>query len=251
MSASSSPPPPPPRMRMTASHKALAGLIGFLIAAKLIEMALRMPFRVPAQQAVFSWRLVIFYVALALLGSGFAHVVGFPGMSEKGVSNRGRIWTPLAIGVVLGAALLAVDHAIGFARLDAATFGVPTLSLPSGYNVFFQLFAAVDASILYYLFALSFTVWFFGTLLLSRRWPSQIFWIMAIFVSLLEPFAIASHGHWALLRLGPASAGVAAMLALIFAMDLAAAILFRRFGFTAAVALRVSAIAVWHIIGKL
>ena len=244
------PPPAEPPMQMSASHKALAGLIAFLLVVKLIEMAIHIPFQVPQQAAVFSWKSVIFIAAIALLGSGFAHIVGFPGMWEKEASNGGRIWLPLAIGIILGVALLIVDRATGFAHTDAMTFGVPSLSLPFGYAAFFQLFASVSAAVLYYLFALAFTVWFIGTLLLSRHWPSQVFWILAVFVSLLEPWNIASRNHWALVRLASAPAGIVAVLALIYVMDFAAIVLFRRFGFTAALILRVSTIAVWHIIGK-
>jgi len=237
-------------MRMTASHKALLGMIVFLLAAKLIEMAARIPFQNPSQQAVFSWRSVIFFVAIALLGSGFAHIVGFPGMWDRQVGNSGRIWAPLAIGIVVGVALLSLDHATGFAHLYAKAFGVSSLSLPFGSQVLFQLFAAVSASILYYLFAVAFAVWFFGTLLLSRHWPSQTFWVVAIVASLWEPLAVAGQHHWALMRLAPLSAGVVGLLVLIYTLDLAAVILFRRFGSTAALILRISAITVWHIIGR-
>ncbi len=253
MSSAGGPPPPPepPGIRLTSSHKALLGLLVFLLAAKLTEMAVHIPFQNPAQQAMFSWKTVIFFVAIALLGSGFAHIVGFPGMWEQGTGNRGRIWAPLAIGIVLGVALLSLDRASGFARLYATAVGAPALSLPPGATILFQLFAAVSASILYYLFALSFTIWFFGTLLLARRWPSATFWVTAVVVSLWEPLTLASRHHWALMRLAPVSVGVVGILALLYVMDLSAAILFRRFGFTAALILRVSAIAVWHIIGKL
>jgi hypothetical protein len=250
MSATSAPSSEAPPMRMSASHKALVGLIAFLILAKLIEMAIRIPFRVPAQQGLFSWKSVIFFTSIALLGSGFAHIVGFPGMWDKGVSNRGRIWLPLAIGIVLGVGLLGVDRATGFSHLNATTFGVPSLSLPLGYSIFFQLFASVSAAILYYLFALAFTVWFVGVLLLSRHWPSQVFWILAVVVSFWEPWVLASQHHWALMRFTSAPAGVCGVLALIYAMDFASAVLFRRFGFLAALILRISAMAVWHIIGK-
>ncbi|HVB99504.1 MAG TPA: hypothetical protein VNJ12_09280 [Candidatus Dormibacteraeota bacterium] len=247
---SSLPTPEPPPVRMTASHKALLGIIAFLVAAKLTEMAVHIPFQNPAQQAVFSWKSLIFFVAIALLGSGFAHVVGFPGMWEKGVSRRGRIWAPLGIGIVIGVALLAIDHATGFVRLYAAAVGAPPHSLPLGASVLFQLYAAVNASILYYLFALSFTLWFFGTLVLSRHWPSQTFWVMALVVSLWEPLTMASQRHWALLRLAPVSAGLVGILVLIYTMDLAAMVLFRRFGFIAALIVRVSAMSIWHIIGR-
>lgn len=245
------PAPEPPPMRMTASHKALVGLIAFLLVAKLIELAVHTSFRNPAQQAVFAWKSVIFFVAIALLGSGFAHVVGFPGMWEKGTGNRGRIWTPLVLGIVLGVGLLSTGRATGFAQVYAAAIGTGSLSLPFGANVLFQLYAAVSAAVIYYLFALSFTVWFFGTLLLSRHWPTQTFWVMAVLVSLWEPLTMARQHHWALFRLTPVTAGVVGVLALIYVMDLTAAILFRRFGFTAALILRVCAITVWHIIGKI
>lgn len=243
-------PPAEPPMQLSASHKALAGLLAFLVLAKLIEMAVHVPFHTPQQIAVFSWKSVIFFAAIALLGSGFAHIVGFPGMWEKRVSNRGRIWLPLFIGIVLGVGLLVIDRATGFGHIFAMTFGVSSLSLPFGYSVLYQLYASVCTSILYYLFALAFTVWFIGTLLLSRHWATQVFWILAVLVSLLEPWNIASRNHWALLRLAPAPAGIIAVLALIYVMDFAAVVLFRRFGFTAALILRISAIAVWHIIGK-
>jgi hypothetical protein len=242
--------PEPPRAKLTASHKALMVMIAFLVAAKLAVMASHFPYQNAAQEAVLSWRSVIFFIAIALLGSGFAHIIGFPGMWEAGVSNRGRIWAPLGIGIVAGAALLAIDHASGFARLFAGVMQLPSPSLPLGYTVLFQLYAAVSGSILYYLFALAFTIWFFGTLLLSRHWPKHTFWVMALVVSLWEPLTMASQRHWALLRLEPMSMGVLAILVVLYALDLTAALLFRQFGFTAALVLRVSAIAVWHIIGR-
>jgi hypothetical protein len=241
-------PAPPPR-KITDSHKALIALLAFLVLAKLVAMGVHIPFQNAGQRALFGWKSIIFFMALALLGTGFAHIVGFPGMWEKEVSDRNRIWLPLAIGVVLGTALLAFDRGIGFAQLYAKAAGTVMSTPPFPYSALFQVFAGVGAAILYNLFSLAFTVWFFGTLLLARKWPSGTFWTMALVVSLWEPLTMASQRHWALFRLGPLSAGIMAILALIYVMDLVSVVLLRRFGFVATLVLRVSAVAVWHIIG--
>jgi hypothetical protein len=237
--------------KLKPSHKAIWAVVALLLLAKLVESLVHVPFTNPSQQAIFSWKSLAFFVSLLLLGSGFAHIIGFPGMWDEKVTNRQRIWAPLGIGLVIGVALLAADHAIGFGRLYAAALGTTPLAMPFPYSVLVQAYDGMCASILFTLFAVSFSVWFFGTLLLARRWPSGSFWVLAVIVSALEPFTMASPNHWALLRHGPVLGGIAAVLVLVYVMDLTGAILLRRFGFTAALVMRLSVVAVWHIIGRI
>jgi hypothetical protein len=236
--------------KLKASHKAMWTVIGLLILAKLVEVVVHIPNMNPSQQAIFSWKTLGFFVALLLLGSGFAHIIGFPGMWDEKVTNRQRIWAPLGIGLVIGTALLAIDHAIGFDRLYAAALGMSSPGVPFPLSVLVQSYAAACAAILFNLFAVAFSVWFFGTLLLSRHWPSQTFWVIAVLVSAVEPLTMARQGHWALFHVAPVSAGLVALLLIYYLMDLAGAILLRRFGFTATLVMRISAVFVWHIIGK-
>ncbi len=233
------------------SHKAMWAVVALLILGKLVEMVVHIPNMNPSQQAIFSWKTLGFFVALLLLGSGFAHIVGFPGMWDEKVTNRQRIWAPLGIGLVIGVALLAIDHAIGFGRLYATALGTSSLAVPFPYSVLVQAYDTVSAAILFTLFAVAFSVWFFGTLLLSRHWPRQTFWVIAVIVSAIEPLTMARQGHWALFHVAPVSAGLVAMLLLIYLMYLAGAILLRRFGFTATLVMQISAVAVWHIIGRI
>jgi len=237
--------------KLKASHKAMWTVIGLLILAKLVEMTAHIPNMNPSQQAIFSWKTLGFFVALLLLGSGFAHIIGFPGMWDEKVTNRQRIWAPLGIGLVIGVALLALDRAIGFGRLYATALGTSTPPVPFPHSVLVQSYDAVCAAILFTLFAVAFSVWFFGTLLLSRHWPTQTFWVIAVLVSAIYPLTMAHQGHWALFHVAPVSAGLVAMLLLIYLMYLAGAILLRRFGFTATLVMQISAVAVWHIIGRL
>ncbi|HEV2388330.1 MAG TPA: hypothetical protein VGS20_13870 [Candidatus Acidoferrales bacterium] len=240
----------PPRRKMSASQKALWGVVGFLVLAKLIELVVHMPVVNPSQTAIFAWKWIAFFAILALLGSGFAHIITFPGMWDPAVDNRDRIWKPLGIGLAFGAALLAVSHAARFAAAQAAAIGSPSLlHVPFPYSLLFYLYTGVCSSIFYCLFPIAFTVWFFGTLLLARRWPRHTFWTMAVLVSFWEPLTMAGRNHWALLR-QPHVAGIVALLALLYAADFTAACLFRRFGFLAALALRLSLVVVWNIIGK-
>ncbi len=251
MSTAGPPVPAPPSLKLTHSHKVLWGLVVFLLLAKLLAILVHVPFQSPGQQAVFAWKSVAFFVALTLLGAGFAHVVGFPGMWEKRFRLRQKIWIPIVIGLVLGTTLLFTDRFSEFGRLVAVVSHTPPHGLPFPDMLLFQVFATVCAAVLYNLFAVSFIVWFFGTLLLARRWSAQTFWVLAVVISLCEPFAIASQQHWALFHLAPLSAGIVGMFVLIYLLDLAAAILLRRFGFTAALVMRLSAVVVWHIIGRI
>lgn len=250
MSTTGPPPAAPPSLKMTPSHKALWGLVVFLLLAKLVSILAHIPFHTSGQQALFAWKSVAFFIALTLLGAGFAHVVGFPGMWEQRFRVRQKIWIPIAIGLVLGTALLFTGRAAGFSRLYALATKAPPVHLPLGDLVLFQVFAGSCAAILYNLFAVAFVVWFVGTLLLARRWPSPTFWVLAVVVSFAEPVVIASQQHWALFHVAPISAALVGLLALYYVLDLTAAILLRRFGFTAALVMRLSAVVVWHIIGR-
>ena len=226
-------------------------VIALLVLAKLVETVIHIPSMNPSQQAIFSWKSLGFFVALLLLGSGFAHIIGFPGMWDEKVTNRQRIWAPLGIGLVVGVALLAIDRAVGFAHLYAMALGSSSLAVPLPYSLLVQGYDAVCAATMFTLFGVAFSVWFFGTLLLSRHWPRATFWVLAVIVSAIEPLSMASQRHWALFHVAPVSAGLAAILMLVYVMDLTGAILLRRFGFTAALVMRISAVFVWHIIGKL
>ena len=242
---------PAARGKLKASHKAMWAVVGLLILAKLAETVVHVPNMNPSQQAIFSWKTLGFFIALLLLGSGFAHIIGFPGMWDEKVTNRQRIWAPVGIGLVVGVALLAIDHAIGFGRLYATALGTSPLAVPFPYSVLVQSYDAVCAAILFTLFGVAFSVWFFGTLLLSRHWPRATFWVLAVLVSAIEPLTMARQRHWALLHAGPVLAGGGAGLLLGYRVDLTGAILLRRFGFTAALVMRLSVVAVWHIIGRI
>jgi hypothetical protein len=228
----------------------MLGVAILLVLLKLIETFVHVPFSSPAEQAFFGWKSVLFFIALLLLGSGFAHVLGFPGMWEKKVTNRQRIWFPLLIGVALGAVLLAVSRAVASAHAQLALQAQAAHAMPFFYLLLVQTYKGVGSAIFFTLFPVTFAVWFIGTLLLARRWPTFVFWTITALVCLLEPYWTARSNHWALLHAGPVSAAVVALLALMYALDFVSAILLRRFGFTAVLVLRLSSVAVWHIIGK-
>ena len=244
------PPTPPPREPLKASHKVMLGVALLLVLLKLIENFARVPFGTPAEQAFFGWKPVLFFIALLLLGSGFAHVIGFPGMWEKAVSNRQRVWFPLLIGLVFGAALLVANRGVASAHAYAAAMGQATRAMPFFSVLLTQTYKGVGAAIFFTLFPITFAVWFVGTLLLSRRWPTPVFWTVSVLVCMLEPYWTLRNSNWALLHAAPVTAALVVLIVLMYAMDFVSAILLRRFGFTAVLILRLSAVAVWHIIGK-
>ncbi len=228
----------------------MLGVALLLVLLKLIETFAHVPFITPAEQAFFGWKSVLFFIALLLLGSGFAHVLGFPGMWEKTVANRQRVWFPLLVGLALGALLLAASRAVASAHAQIALQAQAARAMPFFSLLLIQTYKGVGAAIFFTLFPVTFAVWFIGTLLLSRRWPTAVFWTVSAVVCLLEPYWTARSNHWLLLHATPVSAALVALLLLMYALDIVSAILLRRFGFTAVLVLRLSSVAVWHIIGK-
>ena len=94
------------------------------------------------------------------------------------------------------------------------------------------------------MFAIPFLVWLLSNVVLRHRGQTQVFWLVAILAALYEPLpymtdALHHTGVLSSLRIfvGP-----------LFAANLVAAYIFRKYGFLAPLVMRLSFYLIWHII---
>src|SRR5262249_48585047 len=103
---------------------------------------------------------------------------------------------------------------------------------------------AVVVEVFYRLLPIPLVLWLVSSLLLRGRFQSQIFWVLAGLTSLIEPWtqALPELGTE-----GVTVSSVAAAFAIAFGQNLTQAVFFRRYGFVAAIAVRVGMYMVWHV----
>jgi hypothetical protein len=102
--------------------------------------------------------------------------------------------------------------------------------------------APILVEVLYRLLLIPLLLWLISTVILSGRAQNTIFWVLAVATSLLEPLTQFPD-------LQILSPGVASILAAeYFAINLTQAYFFRKYGFLAAILVRVGFYVVWHVL---
>jgi len=227
--------------RPSVSIRIYLGLMAYLVLVKLILTAFPAVFRSPAQASVFEWPLLALWTGLGLLGVWLSEKTGFPAAwGEKG-SNRPRIVIPLLLGTGLGLLAIATDALTGWTKFVAAKMSLPTIHIAFPASVLIYPGGAIIVEVVYRLFLIPLLLWLVSTKLCRGRWQTEIFWVLAILTSLVEPSG----------DLGLRELGVGAMASVFlqdFGLNLAQAWLFRRYGFLAAILLRVFFYLVWHVL---
>lgn len=217
------------------------GLMAYLVLVKVALTAFPGVFRSPAQAKVFEWPLLALWTALGLVGVWLSERTGFaPAWGEQG-SNRPRIVLPLLLGVGLGALAIATDVLTGWTKFVAAKMALPTIHIAFPASALIYPGGAIIVEVLYRLFLIPALLWLVSTKLCRGRWQNEIFWVLAILTSLVEP-----AGDLGLRELGFAT--MASVFLQDFGLNLAQAWLFRRYGFLAAILLRVFFYLVWHVL---
>jgi hypothetical protein len=188
------------------------------------------------QEGAFSWTTILAITAMGFVGLVLARRTGFPEIWDNKVSNRQRFLIPVVIGLVYGAITVIIDL-----RNPSPVHLQLPLSIP------FYAYGALLLEIMLRLFTIPLLVWLFSNVTLRGKWQTQIFWIAAIMAALYEPLP----------HLREQLSGVSGFAVLIiikwvieplFLANVVSGWLFRRFGFLAALVMRLSFYLVWHII---
>jgi hypothetical protein len=219
------------------STKIYLGLIAFMVAVKVTFILFPTVFPGADQEGAFSWTTILAIAVMGFIGLLLARRTGFPELWDAKVSNRQRFLIPAVIGLVYGVVTVIIDL-----RNPSPVHLKLPLSIP------FYTYGALLLEIMLRLFAIPLLVWLFSNLLLRGKWQTKVFWLAVVVAALYEPLPHIRE------QLSGVS-GLAVLLVLIkwaieplFLANVLTGWLFRKYGFLAALVMRLSFYLVWHII---
>lgn len=199
---------------------------------------------VPGRAALFTWPALIVMGVLGLAGLWLSARTGFPGMWDRDASYTHILLVPLAVGIGLGLVFFLLSR---LEPVEAFWLAIGEVEVPFPFSIPYYAYGATLSEILLRLFLIPLLVWPISSLLLRGRWQEPIFWAIALVTSVLEPLGNLA----ALAGLGWLDGGlalpVALLLLLSFGINLLAAYLFRKYGFMAALSLRLGHYLMWHV----
>lgn len=224
-----------------AAHKHLGSLVTYLaliggLALARVGLAVWPPKFTNATQATyFGWSAIAILGVLGLAGIWLSLKTGFPEAWAAGISNRQRLLIPALMGAGLGVFAIVQDMLSREPNFPIA--------LPASLFVFSG--GAVIIEIVYRWLPLPLALWLISSVLLRGRRQDEVFWVLAVLLSMLEPLA----QYLALRQAGVAILPVTVAVLEAYLGDVWEAYLFRRYGFLAPLALRLAYYLVWHVAG--
>jgi hypothetical protein len=238
------------RFRLPSTVVAWLGMLGYLIAAKLI-LALMPPIDIEVIASEFTWTAIAIVGVLGLIGAFLAEPTGFMPALDARVTSRQRLVLPILGGAAIGVAAVLIDivtHGTKFieAQLGEASFNV---SFPTSLLVYTA--GAVSVEMLYRLLPFPLLMGLIGYIILRRRWEHRTFVVLAVILSLFEGltqglgllFMKPSENVWV-----PFFTVFLPYFATNYPLNLAQAFLFRRYGLLASYFMRVGYYLIWHIL---
>lgn len=219
---------------LSHSTKTYLALVLFLIAVKILFLAFPTTFPSADQEGAFSWFTIVTVSILGFIGLMLSRRAGFPDLWDAAISHRQRFLIPALVGLIYGVVTVLYDL-----RSPAPVH----LELPS--SVPFYAYGATLLEILLRLFAVTFLVWLISNVILKGKWQTPVFWLAAVIAALYEPLPHLTSA----LNTGGILAALGVLVAApLFAGNIVAAYLFRKYGFLAALTMRLSFYLLWHII---
>ncbi|MCX6050309.1 MAG: hypothetical protein NT075_34870 [Chloroflexi bacterium] len=224
------------------SLKVWLGLVAFLVLVKTVITFFPTTFRSVEQASVFAWPALGIWAILGLIGVWFAHKTGFPSAWDGHLSNKERLWIPIAIGLAYAVFEVAFDLLTGYSRFEIALHHVTKINIDFPASVLIYPGGAVIVEVIYRLFLIPVLLWLISTLLFKGRWQTQIFWGLAILTSCIEPLTQDLEA----LQLGTVM--LSAVLLKGFGLNILQVALFRKYGFLTAILLRIAFYLIWHVV---
>jgi hypothetical protein len=214
---------------LSISTKIYLGLVAFMVAVKVTFLLLPTVFPGADQEGAFYWTTILAIAMMGFIGLILARRTGFPEVWDATVSNRQRFLIPAVIGFAYGIITVIIDL-----RNPSPVHLQLPLSIP------FYAYGALFLEIMLRLFTIPLLVWLFSNVILRGRWQTQVFWIAAIIAALYEPLPHMRE------QLSGVS-GLAVFIVIskwvvepLFLANVVSGWLFRKFGFLAALVMRLS-----------
>lgn len=227
---------------LSVSVKVWLGLLAYLVLVKMIITFFPATFSSVDQAAVFAWPALGIWAALGSIGVWFAHKTGFPSAWDARLSNRQRLWMPIAIGLAYAGFEVGFDLLTGYSKFEIALHHATKVNIDFPASLWIYPGGAIIVEVIYRLFLIPVLLWLISTVILKGGWQTEVFWTLAILTSFIEPLTQDLNA----LLLGAVM--FAAVLLKGFGLNFLQATLFRKFGFLAAILMRVAFYLIWHIL---
>ncbi len=204
------------------------------------------PWMVPYAPQVQEFGLAPLATTLAVgtLGVWLSSRVGLPSAPAL---NDARRWTWLvlasaALGLVIIAASAAIDAGLGLQHYMAQRIGQPSMNVPFPASIAHYLYGSLAQESLFRIGPIPILSWTIGKLAFRDGAKPQVFWVVAIALSLIEPVVQSAMFIPARLDLALISGGVSV------AGNIAWMVLYRRFGWASVLIVRIVMELGWHVV---
>jgi hypothetical protein len=215
--------------------------LGF--AAIVVTVLFPVQFLDRSQSGFFETQGWVAMGVMGLIGVWLSMYTGFPDAWASKISNRERLVIPIITGLLLGTLFLATDLVTGLSRLQQEKFDIPATDIAFPASIFVYSAGAIFLEVVFRLFTIPVVL---GVVYLFVRGPKAreaAFWILAVLTSLIEPLS-QIPGTQVLLPLA-----MGFVLVQQFGTNLLQAAFFRKYGFVAAILVRVAFYIPFHGIG--
>jgi uncharacterized integral membrane protein len=230
-----------PRLGVSKRSLATYGvLVAILVVCKLVFVFSPVSYYLRDQAAAFAWPTLLGIVAAGFAGLLLAPKAGFADMWDERVSNSRRFTLPVVDGIVYGLVTIVA--------LDLLNPSDVHIAFPA--SILFYTYGAIFLEILLRLFGLTLLAWVLAAIAGAVKLPrasDASFWIANVVVSLYEPMPYIQEELAKTPTRGDPGIWIHWAFEPLFLANLLTGYIYRRFGFLAAVMLRLSFYAVWHV----
>ena len=236
--------------RSQSNQSPVRDLVLFLCGPALVAIAIAVAFAVrpwtipyAPQAEEFTLAPLATSLGLGALGVWLSSRVGLP--SAPALTDARRwIWLVLAsagLGVALLATSTVMDVSLGLQRILAQRIGQPSMNVPFPASIAHYLYGSIVEESLFRIGPIPILSWTIGKLAFRDGAKPQVFWVVAIALSLIEPVVqaamfVPAHTDIALISGAVSVAGNIAWVAL-----------YRRFGWPALLIVRIVLELGWHV----
>jgi hypothetical protein len=227
---------------LSSSVKVWLALMVYLALVKLVITLFPAAFRSVEQAAVFEWAFLGVWTVVGLAGIWFSRRTGFPEAWDRNISAHHRFLIPALLGLAFSVPFIVIDARTGFTTTLAVQHGQPRMNIDLPVSALIYPGGAIIVEAFYRLVPIPLFLWLISNIILKKRGQGQVFWILAFLTSLIEPLTQdLDLGQFGMLLM-------ASVFLLDYGLNLTQAALFRKYGFLAAIIMRVAYYVVWHIL---
>ena len=220
-------------------------LVAYLcLAAFLVTVVFPVQFVDRSQSGLFEPPGVLAIGVLGLIGVSLSMRTGFPNAWDARISNTQRLLIPITTGLLLGSLFLATDLITNMSRLQQEQLNIEATDVAFPASLFVYSAGAIFVEVVYRLLTIPLLLGTISILVRGQSAREKVFWALAVLTSLIEPLTNTAASQF----LAPLA--LTFVLFQSFGANLLQAIFFRKYGFLAAILLRVAFYIPSHVIGS-